>query len=60
VKIGIDQPFGNGRGCIYKLGRGVRTSPKIGLGPYLKEVAPRDRTKMSSEENLTSSMPRNL
>ena len=41
----IDQPFGNQRGGIYRLGKGVRTSPKILLGPYLEEVAYRDETK---------------
>ena len=44
----IDQPFGNGRRGIYRLGEGFRTPPKIELGPYLKEVAPRDKTKRSS------------
>ena len=48
MKIDIDQPFGNGRGLIYRQGEGVMTSPKIGLGPYLKEVAHRDKTKRSS------------
>jgi len=40
-----DQPFGNGRGGIYRLREGVSTPPKIGLGPQLKEVAHRDKTK---------------
>ena len=44
----IDQPFGNGRGGIYRLGEGVRPPPKIGLGPHLKEVAHRDETKRSN------------
>ncbi len=47
VKMDIDQPFGNGRRGIYRLGEGVRTPPKIGLGPYL-EVAHRDKTNRSS------------
>jgi len=41
----IDQPFGNGRGGIYRLGEGAMTSPNIGLGPHLKEVAHMDETK---------------
>ena len=44
----IDQPFGNGRGEIYRLGEGVRPPPKIGLGPHIKEVAHRDDTKRSN------------
>jgi len=44
----IDQPFGNGRGGIYRSGEGVTTPPKIGLGPQLKEVAHRDETKRSN------------
>ncbi len=52
----IDQPFGNGRGGIHRLGEGVRTSPKIGLGPDFKEVAHRDDTKRSNSEDSTSSM----
>jgi len=44
----IDQPFGNGRGGIYRLGEGVRLPPKIGLGPYLKEVTHRDEIKRSN------------
>ena len=60
VQIDIDQPFGNGRGWIYRLGKWVRISPKIGVGPYLKEVAHRDKTKRPNWENSTSSMPNNL
>jgi len=60
VQIDIYQPFGNGRGWIYRLGKGVRIYPKIVLGPHLKEVAHRDKTKMPSWENLTSSTPNNL
>ena len=48
VLIDIDQPFGNGRRGIYRLGEGISTSPKIVLGPHLKEVAHRDNTKRSS------------
>jgi len=48
VQTDIDQPFGNGRRGIYRLGEGVRTSPKIGLGPHIKEVTHRDKTKRSS------------
>ena len=44
----IDQPFGNGRRGIYRLGEGVRTSLKIGLGLDLKDVSRRDKTNMSS------------
>jgi len=44
----IDQPFGNRRGGIYRLGEGVRNLPKIGLGPNLKEVSNRDDTKRSN------------
>jgi len=49
VQMDIDQPFGIGRGGIYGLGEGVRTSPKIGLRPHIKEVADhRDKTKRSN------------
>jgi len=44
----IDQPFGNGRGGIHRLGVGVRAPPKIGLDPSLKEVAHRDEIKRSN------------
>ena len=44
----IDQPFGNGRGEIYRLGEGVRPPPNIGLGPHLKGVAHKDKTKRSN------------
>ena len=44
----IDQPFGNGRGIIYRLGEGVRTPPEIGLGPHIKEITHRDETKGSN------------
>jgi len=47
VQIDINQPFGKGRGEIYRLGEGVGPPPKIGLGPYIKEVAHRDETKRS-------------
>jgi len=43
-----DRPCGNGKGGIYRLGEGVRTSPKIGLGPHIKEVPHRDETKRSN------------
>ena len=60
MKIGIDQPFVNGKRCIYKLGNGVRTSPKIGLDAHLKEVDHRDKTKRPNWENSTTSIPNNL
>lgn len=41
----IEQPFGNGRGEIYRLGEGVRPPPKIGLCPHINEVAHRDEAK---------------
>ena len=41
----IDQPFGNGRGEIYRLGEGVKPPPKIGLDPHIKEVVHRVDTK---------------
>ena len=44
----IDQPFGNSRGEIYRMAKGVIPPPKIGLGPHLKEVAHRDETKRSN------------
>ena len=44
----IDQPFGNGRRGIYRLGEGVRNPLKIVLGPDLEQVAHRDKTKRSS------------
>jgi len=44
----IDQPFGNGRGGIYRTVEGLRLPPKIVLGPHLKEVAHRDETKRSN------------
>ena len=45
---------------MYRQGKGVRISPKIGVGHYLKEVSHRDKTKRSSWENSTSSMLNNL
>ena len=44
----IVQPFGNGRGEIYRLGEDIRNPPKIGLDPHLKEVSHRDETKRSN------------
>ena len=44
----IDQPFGNGRGEIYRLGEGVRPPLKIGLSQHLKDVTHRDETKRSN------------
>ena len=44
----IDQPFGNGRGEIYRLVKGVGPTPNIGLCPHLMKVAHRDETKRSN------------
>ena len=44
----IDQPFWNGRGGVYRLGEGVSLPPKIGLGPHIKKVSHRDKTKRSN------------
>ena len=44
----IDQPFGKGRGEIYRQGEGVEPPPKIGLGPHLRKVSHKDETKRSN------------